>query len=222
MAGVKVEKEARHRALYLAFRTLVGSGFMVRNLFLLLGLTDGASSLEMKKAYARLIQKLDAIQNEEVSKEQVACIVQEIRERLSDSFEYMKSLDAENQFSGTGCRPKLGQLLVACDMLSLEELDSVLEIQRNVLVDDTALGELLVAIGYVTEEQLAHFLRLQEVIKLPPDHPVRWGQRLVELGMITEDQLKIALIEHRATGVTLREALIERGWLSTELLDRIF
>lgn len=200
---------------------------MVRNLFLLLGLTDGASSTEMKKAYARLIQKLDALQTlniTELTREQMASAIHEIRERLSDSFEYMKSLDAENQiqFKGGSCRPKLGQLLVACDMLTLEELDSVLEIQRNVLVDDTALGELLVAIGYVTEEQLNYFLRLQEVIKLPPDHPVRWGQRLVELGLISEDQLKIALIEHRATGITLREALIERDWLSIELLDRIF
>src|SRR5439155_17953214 len=113
-------------------------------------------------------------------------------------------------------------MLVAAGLLTLDELDAVLEIQRNTGHDHVPVGELLVATGHITQQQLDYYLRQQQLFQLPPDNPQRWGQRLIELDLVTEDQLKVALIEQKTTGCTLREALINRGWLPPQVLDRIF
>jgi general secretion pathway protein E/type IV pilus assembly protein PilB len=42
--------------------------------------------------------------------------------------------------------------------------------------------------------------------------PVRLGDKLVELGLITQDQLRIALQEQKSTGKQLGEALLVLGF----------
>jgi len=203
---------------------------MVSNIHLLLGITEDAAWTDVKKAYARLMESLND--------QDICCQctvldkVKAARERLSSTYEHLKKPDIrraynldrqrEAQKETEYCRPKLGQLLVASGLISLEELDAALEIQRNTGTTHVPLGQLLLAIGYLTEQQLDYYLRVQRLSKLPADHPERWGQRLVELGLVTDDQLMVALIEQQNTGSTLREALIKRGWLTAEVLDRIF
>ncbi len=199
---------------------------MVSNIYLLLGLSQDAPWPEVSRAYARLMESLS--KDDQCSRSGVMRRLQAARERLSESFETVKQAEGEDAPSqaststATYCRPKIGQVLVAAGLLSLEELDAALEIQRNTKTEHVPLGELLVATGYITQRQLDYYLRQQQLFQLPPDHPQRWGQRLVELGMVSEDQLKVALIEQKTTCCTLRQALINRGWLSAQELDRIF
>ena len=47
---------------------------------------------------------------------------------------------------------------------------------------------------------------------------VRLGDRLIEMGLITEGQLKVALQEQRMSGVMLGQALIDVGFLTEEQL----
>ena len=50
------------------------------------------------------------------------------------------------------------------------------------------------------------------------------GQLVLQRGLLTEEQLEIALAEHMSSGRRLGEVLIERGWVTpeqlAELLDR--
>lgn len=196
---------------------------MVKHLLLLLGMPDGATVSAIKKRYARLIDRLTRKEQQPVQYPQDD--LQPARERLSESYEYWKKLgvlDQENTSQVLSCTPKLGQVLVASGRITLSELASVLELQKSTVGNSNRFGELLVSIGTLTEEELEYFLNMQRLIELPTDHPERWGQRLVELGMISQDQLKIALIEHMQSGCSLRSAFIKRGWLSAEVLDRIF
>ena len=207
---------------------------MVKNIYLLLGLPEGTPWSEVKVAYAKFMENL-CHENEDRDNQHMSSI-EEARRHLVESWQHMENAEVrracgftENSKAQTAAyaeptctRPKLGQLLVASGLLTLAELDSVLEIQQNTHNEHVKLGTILVAAGYIDEQQLSYYLRMQEVLQLPADHPQRWGQRLLELGMITEDQLKVALIEQKTTGCTLREAFINRSWLTAEDLDRIF
>jgi len=207
---------------------------MVKNIYLLLGLPDGAPWSDVKVAYARFMENLCARDQDERS--ETTPSIEEARRHLVEAWEHMKNTEVRSAYGEKDCtpsqmpapaepayaRPKLGQLLVASGLLTLAELDSVLEIQHNTRNDHVKLGGILVAAGYIDESQLSYYLRMQEVLQLPSDHPQRWGQRLLELGLVSEDQLKIALIEQKTTGCTLREAFLNRGWLAAHDLDRIF
>ncbi len=194
---------------------------MVKHLLLLLGMPDGSTVADVKKQYARMLNRLS--DREPVAYDGIADGFQPARQRLSESFEHWKkvgALDGEELKKFRYLTPKLGQILVASDRLTLLELVAVLELQKD--LPGKRFGEVLVSAGFITAEELDYFLQLQRIIELPLDHPERWGQRLLELGLISEDQLKIALIDHRRTGCTLRSALINRGWLNEDVLDRIF
>lgn len=193
---------------------------MVKHLLLLLGMAEGASVADIKKQYARLLEKLS---KRDGTAPTVIEDLQPARQRLSESFEHWKkvgTLDSDFEMQSFMTTPKLGQVLVASDCLTLDELLNVLELQKA--EPERRFGELLVSYDYISAEELDYFLRLQRIIELPPDHPERWGQRLVELGLLSQDQVKIALIEQRRTDCTLRTAIINRGWLTAEVLDRIF
>lgn len=193
---------------------------MVKHLLLLLGIPDGATVTDIKKSYARLLERLS---KRDSTGSEVVDELQPARQRLSESFEHWKKMGALDPSSYAAIvthTPKLGQVLVASDRLTLRELITVLELQEK--APELRFGELLVSNGYISSAELNHFLQLQRIIELPLDHPERWGQRLVELGLLSNDQLKVALIDHRRQGITLRAAIIDRGWLNSNVLDRIF
>ncbi len=199
---------------------------MVRNLVLLLGISEEASSAEVKKSYALLLQRLENLRTPQASSQTTA--LQTVRERLSESYEQWKAAETKNfrRCIQEGCNhrstARLGQVLVASGKISLACLMSILDIQSQSSSNSRRLGELLIEHGYLSEQELIHFLKEQKVISLPPEHPLRWGQRLVELGLVSEDQLQIALIDHSQTGCSLRQAFIDRGWLNARTLDQIF
>ena len=48
--------------------------------------------------------------------------------------------------------------------------------------------------------------------------PVRLGDKLVDLGLITQDQLRIALQEQKSTGKQLGEALLVLGFVTEDAM----
>lgn len=199
-----------------------------KDIHLMLGLSDSSSLLEIKKAYA---QMLKALYSTDLAKSTTGLArLKDVRQRIQGALDQLSQMH-QDELKGTAgslptesqwVRPKLGQMLVASGLLSLEQLDAALEIQRNTKSHHIFIGEILVGSGYITEKQLAHYLKHQELLRLPPDNQERWGQRLVELGLVTDDQLKVALIDQHSKNITLREAMINRGWLTADVLDRIF
>jgi hypothetical protein len=174
---------------------------------------------------------MDRLAHEDLASEAAEKLVA-ARQKLVESYEYFQQSDVQEScdvldcheaacMHHATCHPKLGQLLVASGLLTLSEIQVALRIQSG-MQRHVHLGELLVSAGYLTQEELDKYLKLQQVIDLPADHSERWGQRLLALGLLTEDQLKVALIKHVMCGYSLRHAIIDSGWLTAEILDRIF
>ena len=103
--------------------------------------------------------------------------------------------------------PKLGQLLVASGKISLYQLEMALAKQADA---NLPLGEILRREYLITEMELDSFLLNQRLIKLPCDCPHLIRQRLIGLGLVTEDMVRIALVQQRSTGKSVGAILVER------------
>jgi len=79
-----------------------------------------------------------------------------------------------------------------------------------------SLGFVLVKLGYITEDNLQGVLGMQ----IHLDHRKRIGEVLVEQGLITEEQLQKGLEEQRACGMQLGKCLVKLGFITeVKLVD---
>jgi hypothetical protein len=117
-------------------------------------------------------------------------------------------------------RPSLGRILVERGVISEQQLDTALAVQRS---NGGMLGEILTSRGWVTPLSIAAAVAKQRAgmsDDASPDRPARgsnWkplGELLVERQLITDVQLKQALAVQRAQGGFIGEILIEEGWLA--------
>jgi hypothetical protein len=121
---------------------------------------------------------------------------------------------------------QLGELLVAEELLTDEELEQALAEQAT---SGRLLGQILVNNGYLSAFSLARVLSEQHGVHLEsskqaevaqaPEPPLEkaWrplGKVLVELEFLTESQLERALDMQRGEGGKLGEILVSRGLLS--------
>ena len=119
--------------------------------------------------------------------------------------------------------PSLGRLLVQRGVISDEQLETALGVQRD---HGGMLGEILTARGWVTPLSIAAAVAKQRAIDqpagddeqaLPPSRRTNWkplGTLLVEKGFISDVQLRQALAVQREEGGFLGEVLVDRGWLT--------
>jgi hypothetical protein len=119
-------------------------------------------------------------------------------------------------------KPDLPDLLVGTGRLTVEDLDDLLVVRDTTGLNDLPLGTFFVYSGCLTSEELRAFLLLQKTLRISPQRTKRWGQKLVEVGLLTEEQLQNALSDRIASSITLRQAILNRGWLSEDELDKIF
>ncbi len=205
---------------------------MTKNLYLLLGLPDGASFTTVKKRYQRLTAFFAMQEN--FCDSSLQRRLRTARESLSETYEEFKRSDIRQAYTGDfeclqtlghksilpSSRPRIGQILVAAGVLSIEELDEALAVQLTSAVS-MPLGRLLVSWRYLTWEELAYYLCLQDLIKLPPDNPNRLSKQLLELGLISEDQLAIARLDQRTTSLSLTQILVRRKWIQSEVIEQL-
>ncbi len=121
-------------------------------------------------------------------------------------------------------RHSLGRLLVERGVISEEQLNTALAIQRS---EGGMLGEILTSRGWVTPLSIAAAVAKQKATGRPDAGAdgnggrVRssdWkplGTLLVEKGFISDVQLKQALALQSESGGFLGEILVDRGWLAT-------
>jgi hypothetical protein len=114
--------------------------------------------------------------------------------------------------------PRLGQLLTAFGKISLQELADALWHQES-LDEKLPLGQILIDRCLISEIELETFLEKQRLIKMPRVHLL--GQRLLGLGLITQDMLAIALLEEAHTQIPFEDVLVRRGWLSGQILKAL-
>ncbi len=119
-------------------------------------------------------------------------------------------------------RPSLGRLLVERGVITQDQLDTALRVQRD---QGGMLGEILTQRGWVTPLSIAAAVAKQKAEQSAagsgqsdrPGRSANWkplGTLLVEKGFITAVQLKQALALQREGGGFLGEILVERGWLA--------
>ncbi len=83
------------------------------------------------------------------------------------------------------------------------------------------LGEILIDQGLLTDRELEAFLQMQRTVKLNDNSPYTFGQRLIGLRVIPEDMVCIALMEHCMTGTSFSDILVAKGWLSAEVVKAL-
>jgi hypothetical protein len=119
-------------------------------------------------------------------------------------------------------RPSLGRLLVERGVITDEQLQTALRVQRD---EGGMLGEILTARGWVTPLSIAAAVAKQKAEQPGPNGAQKgrqgrsetWkplGTLLVEKGFISDVQLKQALALQRDGGGFLGEILVDHGWIT--------
>ncbi len=119
-------------------------------------------------------------------------------------------------------KPDLTGLLVKCGRLTAEELADLLLVHETDGLSGLPLGTFFVYAGCLTIEELRAFLALQKALRPVPERQERWGQKLVKSGLLSADELQTALSDRIAGNITLRQAILNKGYLSEAQLDKIF
>ena len=119
-------------------------------------------------------------------------------------------------------KPDLTGLLVKSGRLTAEELSDLLLVHETDGLSGLPLGTFFVYAGCLTIEELRAFLALQKSMRPVPQRQERWGQKLVKSGLLSADELQTALSDRIAGNITLRQAILNRGYLSEIQLDKIF
>lgn len=113
-------------------------------------------------------------------------------------------------------QPKMGQLCVASGMITLAELESAVQSQQSL---NLPLGQMLLEGKLISQTELDGLLLGQTLISLPPDTPHSLGQRLMALGLVSEDMIRIALIEQRTFGRKIGELLVAHEWVDKQIVE---
>jgi hypothetical protein len=119
-------------------------------------------------------------------------------------------------------RRSLGRLLVERGVITQEQLETALRVQRD---EGGMLGEILTSRGWVSALSIASALAKQKAEETEaadgqaarPDRRANWrplGTLLVEKDFITDVELEQALAVQRDNGGFLGEILVENGWLA--------
>jgi len=192
--------------------------------FCILGIKAGAGRAEVEEAYNRLISSfneenfMDSPQ-EWVQAQQCYMSIENAYKRiLEGDIDEVPDVCRESEGETAMIPPKLGHMLVAAGIITLEQLEDAIAKQRTV---DLPIGEILKRSSLLTQMELDSFLLNQKTIKLPADSPYLIGQRLIGLGLVTEDMVRIALVEQRTSGAQLGRVLVERGWLAADILSAL-
>ncbi len=193
---------------------------MRKLLTLLMGLNECSSSTALRKQYQKLSGALLLAQNESEHEPDQAKRYKVAKEKLQEVFEITKPqlrLNEQQHGSVTGSGLLLGEMLIDAGLITKEQLDSALETQQ-LCKPPLPLGRIFVARKLITWEQLAYYLRLQDLLQLSPMHQSRFSRQLLELGLISRAELDVLELDCETTGYSLFHAITRRGWLKPPIL----
>lgn len=186
---------------------------MQKILSLLMGIEEGAGQSEIRKHYQKLISAFLSCEYE--SSEEKLKRYQSAREKLSKTYESYRKQQESGELKGKVRGNLLGEILVDCGVISQADLDDALKAQSH---SKAPLGKILVACKLISWEQLAYYLRLQDLLQLPADHPDRLSRQLVELGLTSKQEIETAVLDCETTGCSMAHAVARRGWVKAKTL----
>lgn len=197
------------------------------SLYSVLGLAEDTSDEVVLAAYQRLCQALNLSSYKPGSLGYLQC--QQCLTAIEDAFKTLTNPDLRAAYKDIWSKswtkgqelhtqPKLGQLCVASGMISLEELNEAVQSQTTLRLP---LGQILQEQRLISQAELDGLLLGQNLIALPAESPHSIGQRLIALGLVSEDMVRIALIEQRTFDKRLGEILVEHGWVDKTVLEAL-
>ena len=135
--------------------------------------------------------------------------------------EQLLNVDDIQGARGGAKRPMLGMVLEAEHMLNRVQVLAVAAAQQDRQVRGKPLhfGEMAVQLGFMTEQQLQKALEIQTEIAVALDSPKRLGFYLLEAGVVTPTQLRVALSDQKGTGMPLGQVLVAQGAIDHSLLE---
>ncbi|HAC63084.1 MAG TPA: hypothetical protein DCF68_05975 [Cyanothece sp. UBA12306] len=113
-------------------------------------------------------------------------------------------------------QPRLGELLVKADLITLKQLAKVLEDQAK--YPEFRLGEILTIRGWIKRETVDFFAEkwsdcLQEQQKY------RLGEYLQQADLLNDRQIKAILYEQKRLGLKFGDVAVLHGWIKPTTLD---
>ncbi len=103
----------------------------------------------------------------------------------------------------------IGQRLIEAGYLTDKQLKEALEAQAET---GLLLGEVCMLKGWLSYAQVKECL---------PTLRSKLGEKLLALGYISIEQLWLALLEQRQTGLRLGAILTDRGWIDRTVLESV-
>lgn len=124
--------------------------------------------------------------------------------------QYIKPDELQKVIKEIGVNQKIGELLISQTLITERQLQEALDFQK---IDGRLLGEVLLYLNLISEEDLAKVLIMQSNIP-------RLGEWLVEKGLLTDTNLKLAL-KYQSRGRRIGDILVELGYLTRQSLNDV-
>lgn len=109
---------------------------------------------------------------------------------------------------------KIGDVLIKENLLTPEQLDLALKVQRE-MGGNKKLGDILIEMGFLTSGQMCYFLSQQMRARTSGSRK-KLGEILVDAGIIREEQLAKALERRKQVDKKIGEILIEEGYVTRD------
>jgi len=194
------------------------------NYFLILGLQPGATESEIDAAFEAIAGKLKP-SNFSYSinaSEQAAAALAKVRAAhtaLKDARfreQHAEALkDIGEPFTPDQLKPLLGHVCVAAGIITYQDLMDSIHQQADI---DLPLGQILQGRGLLSDTELQGMLMGKKLYGAPSRPLDSMVKRLLWLGLITVDMIKIALIDQRTSMDSLDELMSKRGWIDKGVL----
>lgn len=195
--------------------------------FLILGLDAGADTNAINAAYEKIAAKLNPknFTDNPNALEFASTILAKAREaQLALVDEKFREKHAAEQaaipepFQPDQLKPFLGHVCVAAGIISYPDLMDAISKQTDI---DLPLGQILQERRLLSQTELEGMLMGLKLYGAPnrPLDPI--VKRLLAMGVVTLDMVKIGLIDQRTSMAGLDEIFCKRGWLDPSVLQAL-
>lgn len=197
------------------------------NQFLILGIDESASVDQIDEAFKYLSSNLHpttfladsfAEKQAEICWQRIVPAYKVLKDQESRSAAREQAIaEKARPFNPDEFKPFLGHICVAGGIITLDDLLEAIDKQSDI---DLPLGQILQEKQLLSQTELDGLLMGQRLFGAPnrPLDPIT--QRLLALGLVSKDMVKIVLIDQRTSyGTTLPELLVKRGWVAQRVFE---
>lgn len=201
-------------------------GGIVVNNFLILGLPETATEADIKAACTRLTEKLEPAKfSEPAAKRQAEqCLAKigvaaELLKTGPAVSAHAKEVVAQgDQHKPEQLKPFIGHLCVAASIITYNELMEAITKQTDI---DLPLGQILQERRLLSQTELEGMLMGQKLYGAPNKPLDQKSRQLLELGLVTLDMVKIAMVDQRTSELSIDQLIVKRGWVDQAVVDAL-